>query len=75
MIKIGNVMEYFKKCRKTKKIKQYPNALKEKQNSLKLLTEHAKLNKSMNEFTHYKYWFYLKRPQTQRNKPNLASTL
>lgn len=55
MIKIGNVMEYFKKCRKTKKIKQYPYALKEKQNSLKLLTEHAKLNKSMNEFTHYKY--------------------
>lgn len=55
MIKIGNVMEYFKKCRKTKKIKQYPNALKEKQNSLKLLTEHGKLNKSMNEFTHYKY--------------------
>lgn len=38
MIKIGNVMEYFKKCRKTKKIKQYPNALKEKQNSSKLLT-------------------------------------
>lgn len=53
MIKIGNVMEYFKKCRETKKIK--PNALKEKQNSLRLLTEHAKLNKSMNEFTHYKY--------------------
>lgn len=55
MIKIGNVMEYSKKCRKTKNIKQYPNALKEKQNSLKLLTEHAKLNKSMNEFTHHKY--------------------
>lgn len=55
MIKIGNVMEYLKKCRKTKKIKQYPYALKEKQNSLKLLTEHAKLNKSMNEFTDYKY--------------------
>lgn len=31
MIKIGNVIEYFKKCRKTKKIKQYPKALKEKQ--------------------------------------------
>lgn len=55
MIKIGNVMEYFKKCRKTQKIKQYPKAFKEKQNSLKSLTEHAKLNKSMNEFTHYKY--------------------